>query len=222
MSSEFSFSFWATLDGYAMPSTYLKSLQNGPANDVPIITGNTKDESGANYGQVENRTEYYSFLNETQLDLEFLALYPPDNSTSATGAYDSPFTDRSKVGTWLWANLWHPAASSPVYTYFWDHAPPNQTRGAYHESEINYVLNNLYDTDSAWTTEDYEIAAKMNGYWANFIKTGNPNGKNLPSWNATGVEPVVHHVGNGWCPIPVAPASKISLFEAWFDSLPAY
>ncbi|KAI1622621.1 carboxylesterase [Exophiala viscosa] len=167
--------------------TYLESLQKGPANDIPIITGNTKDESGANYGQVEKVTEYYSFLNETydsdtgNWTSEFLALYPTDNSTSATGAYDSQFTDRSKVGTWLWANLWHPAASSPVYTYFWDHAPPNQTRGAYHESEINYVLNNLYDTDSPWTAEDYEIAAKMNGYWADFIKTGDPNGNNLPS-----------------------------------------
>ncbi|KAI1613823.1 hypothetical protein EDD36DRAFT_434662 [Exophiala viscosa] len=48
----------------------------------------------------------------------------------------------------------------------------------------------------------------MNGYWANFIKTGDPNGNNLPSWNATGVDPVVHHVGNGWGPIPVASATR--------------
>ncbi|KIV77799.1 hypothetical protein PV11_09579 [Exophiala sideris] len=131
-----------------------------------------------------------------------------------------PMTRNLLIGPKLAPDCGH--ASSPVYTYFWDHAPPNQTRGAYHESEINYVLNNLYDTDSPWITEDYEIAAKMNGYWANFIKTGYPNGRNLPSWNATGVEPVVHHGGNGWGPIPVALASKIALSEAWFDSLPAY
>ena len=59
-------SFSATLDGYALPSTYLTSLPKGPANDVPIITGITKDESGANYGPVENVTAYYySFLNGT-------------------------------------------------------------------------------------------------------------------------------------------------------------
>jgi para-nitrobenzyl esterase len=23
----------------------------------------------------------------------------------------------------------------------------------------------------------------MSNYWANFIKTGNPNGKDLPTWN---------------------------------------
>jgi carboxylesterase 2 len=41
------------------------------------------------------------------------------------------------------------------------------------------VLNNLYDTDLPWTAEDYQIAETMNSYWANFIKTGNPNDQGL-------------------------------------------
>lgn len=33
------YSFGATLDSYALPSTYYDTLINGPANDVPILTG---------------------------------------------------------------------------------------------------------------------------------------------------------------------------------------
>lgn len=40
MDSEWSFG--ATLDYYAMPSTYYDELVNGPANDVPILTGVSK------------------------------------------------------------------------------------------------------------------------------------------------------------------------------------
>ncbi|KAH8646923.1 hypothetical protein BGZ61DRAFT_595309 [Ilyonectria robusta] len=41
--------FGAVLDGYAMPDTYMNTLLHGAANNVPILTGNNKDESGAEY-----------------------------------------------------------------------------------------------------------------------------------------------------------------------------
>ena len=219
------FSFTATLDHYAMPSTYLDTLINGPANDVPILTGNTKDESGATYGLNISLATYLSDLNSTysgEWVEEFLEYYPANDSVTASGAYNSQFTDRSKVGTWLWSRLWVIGATSPVYTYFWDHAPPGQDQGAHHESEINYVLNNLYDTDLPWQADDYVIAAKMNAYWVNFIKTGNPNGGNLTTWYANTNNSVVQHVGDGWGTIPVADPAKVSLFERWFSTLVAY
>ncbi len=33
-----------------------------------------------------------------------------------------------------------------------------------------------------WTPKDKEVAIMMNTYWANFAKTGNPNGEGLPEW----------------------------------------
>ena len=35
---------------------------------------------------------------------------------------------------------------------------------------------------NAWTPEDYEVSKVMQSYFANFIKTGNPNGPGLPTW----------------------------------------
>ena len=42
----------------------------------------------------------------------------------------------------------------------------------------NLGLNQVY----AWTPEDQQVSKVMQEYFANFIKTGNPNGKGLPNW----------------------------------------
>jgi para-nitrobenzyl esterase len=52
-----------------------------------------------------------------------------------------------------------------------------------HSAEIEYALGNL-DTNPlyAWSDDDRTVSATMTAYFANFIKTGNPNGARLPAW----------------------------------------
>jgi para-nitrobenzyl esterase len=38
--------------------------------------------------------------------------------------------------------------------------------------------------DYAWTEDDYKVSETMLNFFANFIKTGNPNGDKLPNWPA--------------------------------------
>jgi len=59
--------------------------------------------------------------------------------------------------------------------------PP--ARGAVHSADIEYALGNLAtNLVYAWTVEDEQVSALMQGYYANFIKTGDPNGPGLPAW----------------------------------------
>jgi para-nitrobenzyl esterase len=52
-----------------------------------------------------------------------------------------------------------------------------------HSTEIEYALGNLDTNDVyAWTEEDHAISERMQGYFANFVKTGDPNGEGLPPW----------------------------------------
>ncbi|KAI7412101.1 alpha/beta-hydrolase [Hortaea werneckii] len=218
-------SFEACLDGYAMPSTYFESLIRGAANQVPVLTGNTKDESGATYGLNISQSTYFSDLQEMYNGTwiqRFLEQYPANDSTTASGAENSQYTDRSKVGTYLWTQLWKTASAQPVWTYFWNHAPPGQNQGAYHESEINYVLNNLYDTDLPWTSSDYAIARTMNSYWVNFIKTQNPNGADVPVWPETGCNNSVQVVGDSFGQDFLVTPSKLELYKEWFAGLKLY
>jgi para-nitrobenzyl esterase len=61
--------------------------------------------------------------------------------------------------------------------------PRPPSRGASHSAEIEYAMGNLDGNKVyAWTPEDYAVSKVMQEYFANFIKTGNPNGAGLPSW----------------------------------------
>ncbi|MBE0651797.1 MAG: carboxylesterase family protein [Bacteroidales bacterium] len=112
--------------------------------------------------------------------------------------------------TWKWFDLQRKNSPQPVYRYLFDNprpplansnltpglaggvmkkdknAPPTpKPLGAAHSQEIEYCLGNLYLSPSyAWRKVDYHVSDTMESYFANFIKTGNPNGKNLPEWPA--------------------------------------
>ena len=61
-------------------------------------------------------------------------------------------------------------------------APP-APRGAGHSVEIQYAMGNLdLDDRYAWDADDRKVSQTMQSYFANFVKTGNPNGPGLPEW----------------------------------------
>ncbi|GAB3533988.1 carboxylesterase family protein [Pontibacter brevis] len=113
--------------------------------------------------------------------------------------------------TWKWMDLHSQTSGKPVYRYLFSRPRPPMTaemgnassglaggvvkeedpnafkmppaRGAVHAAEIEYAMGNLdYNKVYAWTPEDYQVSEVMQNYFANFIKTGNPNGKGLPTW----------------------------------------
>ncbi len=55
--------------------------------------------------------------------------------------------------------------------------------GTPHATEIPYVMNTVATKyGDKLTATDAKIADQTNSYWANFAKTGNPNGDGLPNW----------------------------------------
>ena len=81
---------------------------------------------------------------------------------------------------------------SPAYVYYFDRKLLGDNSGAFHSSELWYVFKTL---DRSWRPKspaDYELAERINSYWANFVKTGNPNGPELPYWKPCSWDS--HHV----------------------------
>ncbi len=59
--------------------------------------------------------------------------------------------------------------------------PP--AKGAVHSADIEYAMGNLATNHVyAWTAEDEQVSELMQAYYANFAKTGDPNGPDLPAW----------------------------------------
>lgn len=182
VSTSYPLIFKPVLDGYVLPEKYMEQLLQGPANDVPLITGGTHDENGAS----PTNTFTAAYVNEVSalkwgnLSEQYFELYPTGNTTtSANAAWNLATLDLGSVSQWMYATNWvtKSNATSPIWTYLWDHAPPGQDQGAFHQSEIMYVLNALYanNDDYPFTEYDFYVQSVVSAYWANFVKTGNPN-----------------------------------------------
>jgi len=95
------------------------------------------------------------------------------------------------VQNYAWANL-ESTHGSKVYVYRFARKVPATGEyvkyGAFHSGELAYAYDNLKFADRPWEQGDHQLATIMSTYWVNFVKTGNPNGKDLPLWepyNAT-------------------------------------
>jgi para-nitrobenzyl esterase len=165
-------------------------------------------------GQEPTPANYEKAVREQMGDRadEALKLYPASNREEVIASATDLAGDRFiGYSTWKWFDLHTRTGGSPVYRYFYTRprppmrpemgnasaglaggvvrgqnapaAPP--ARGAVHAAEIEYALGNLPLVKVyAWTPDDYKVSKTMQGYFANFIKKGDPNGPGLPPWPA--------------------------------------
>ena len=142
---------------------------------------------------------------------EVLKLYPHSNEKEIEISATQLSSDRFiSYSTWKWFDLHRNNSSQPVYRYLYSklrpplvdnsvasglaggtvkkdpNAPkPPEPVGAPHACEIEYCMGNLHLVkDYAWTDDDFKVSETMLNYFANFIKTGNPNDGKLPEWTA--------------------------------------
>jgi len=146
------------IDGWIVPEDLSITFANGKQNAVDVIAGNNKDEH-----------------------------------TSLGG--NPVFRDTMMFAMRLF-NERQTAIGKRAYWYFFTHEPPVEPGGkdlkATHATEIVYVFNNLGaprvipDISSpklALASEsDRAMAEQMSSYWVNFARSGDPNGKGLPTW----------------------------------------
>ncbi|MCC2232769.1 carboxylesterase family protein [Lachnospiraceae bacterium CLA-AA-H215] len=75
---------------------------------------------------------------------------------------------------------------APYVYMFTKEAPGEEGVGAFHSGEHAYVFQAMDKV--AWrkyNDSDRFLSMVMSTYWANFFKTGNPNGEGLPVWETT-------------------------------------
>ena len=81
-----------------------------------------------------------------------------------------------------WSNA---ALENGLDVYRYQFTKENGFHATYHSGEMAYCYGNLdrQNKPYAYNASDYKLQETMVGYWANFAKTGNPNGNGLPTWN---------------------------------------
>jgi para-nitrobenzyl esterase len=212
--------FGAVVDGYVLPASPAEIFAQGKQNDVPTLTGGNKhDNQGATPHPTITATDFTKQMTQRYGDLagEFLKLYPAANDDQAHDSFNESIRDNMRTSQYLWAMNRAKTAKSDVWVYYWDHALPGPDAdqyGAFHTSEVPYAMNAIDRTvDRKLTPADYKIADTMSSYWANFIKTGNPNGKGLAHWPSEKEKPATaFEVGDVYKSIPVAGSAEKQAF----------
>ena len=82
-----------------------------------------------------------------------------------------------------------------AYIYYFDLNAPGDDNRAFHSCDLRYVFGTLEKSWRPYGERDREASNEMMDYLANFARTGDPNGANLPAWKkAGGVRTRVLHI----------------------------
>jgi len=173
------------LDGKLVVETAESAYKAGRQANVPLIIGSNSAEVPAGFVNASSKEELLSQF--VSVKSEMSAAYDPDGATDFARMLTLVNTDKVWAEPARFTARAFVAKGTPAYLYLFSYVSPSmQGRmrfGAAHGSEIPYVFNNLRTRNGATVDPKDEAVAKMiNTYWANFAKTGDPNGPGLPKW----------------------------------------
>jgi len=182
------------VDGYVLPDAPLRLFASHRFNDVPLLLGWNAQEGSLQtagpLGTLPQLLDRYYGPGAKPLAHFYVSSKSDDLQAEITAAGDNAIA----YPTWKWGMAQQRFGRQPLFVYQFDRAPPIPQgnfgprfdvgiAGAYHGAEISYAFDTLGSRPTwAVTRDDHLIAQTMSRYWANFIKTGNPNGAGLPSW----------------------------------------
>lgn len=180
------------IDGYVLPASIAQLFADRKQNPVALLTGWNEDE-GLAFGPLKNAADYTAQINQqygTKAET-LLRYYPASSDVEAAQSQRNLSRDQIfGAQNYQWAVI-QAQQQLPVYVYRFTRKVPATgayaTYGAFHTAEVPYAYDNLRFIDKQLRPlrpADDKLAHVIATYWANFIKTGNPNGNGLPRWPA--------------------------------------
>ncbi|MBR0717071.1 carboxylesterase/lipase family protein [Bradyrhizobium liaoningense] len=174
--------FGPVVDGVLVKSDIAAGFAAGRENRIPLIIGSNDDETGSD-NEPDAKEEFG--LAGASAD-ELRQLYPESSSGPAELAArlytDRMFTEPAR----LLARL-HAARGASTFRYRFGYVPEAERAGR--EGGQGRELQFIFGVEGVpgagvLSRRDREVGRVLRSYWINFARTGDPNGADLPRWDA--------------------------------------
>ena len=220
------------VEPYLLPASPYEVLAAGRQAPVSVLAGSNADEARSLITDLNTVTaanfEAGIAARWGVLPPQLLAPFPHATDAQARAArLGFERNLRFAWDDWTWARLVAGESGASVYYYHFTHAPPFPKGSVYegwgpsHFAELWYVFDHLDQQSAwAWTAADRRLASDMSSYWANFVRTGNPNGPGLPAWpRFEGGDGGVVQLDEPILPGRVANLDSLSAFDAVYSQV---
>ncbi|WP_063688949.1 carboxylesterase/lipase family protein [Bradyrhizobium stylosanthis] len=170
--------FAPSIDGSLVTEDIAAGFAAGHESRIPLIVGANDDETG-----FDSEPDIAEALASSGATAE--QLYPDlAKSTDVAARFytDKVFSEPVR----LLARL-HAASGAPTYRYRFGYVP--EARRANPEGGQGRELQFIFGAEGVpgagiLSRRDREVASRMRAYWINFARSGDPNGPELPRWDA--------------------------------------
>jgi para-nitrobenzyl esterase len=183
-----------TVDGYAVAEQPYLTYEKGNNHETALLQGFNVHEADffcmTTKVDAENYVEALRPLYGDGAEAA-AAVFPPavqvpyyhyliDRGGTAKGSFNLAVSAAwFTYSHYNWARLLV-GQNIPVYTYYF--SKDNGGIGSNHAGELPYFYGNLDKYPSNYDLTDQALSRAMLSYYANFVKTGNPNGDGLTFW----------------------------------------
>ncbi|TCU72624.1 carboxylesterase type B [Bradyrhizobium sp. R2.2-H] len=176
-------SFAPMMDGRLVTEDLAPGFTAGRQSRIPLMIGSNDDETG-----LDNEIDIKMALASSGIPSDELRKLYPDLARSSDLAArfytDKVFSEPVR----LLARL-HVASGTPTFRYRFAYVPEGRRANpeAGHGRELQFIFGaEGVPGAGILSRRDRAVASRMRAYWINFARSGDPNGPDLPRWDAAG------------------------------------
>ena len=186
-------SWYPMVDGYELTELPSASLAKGTFTKVPTILGTNSDEGSLFFSlggtmieteaELEALAEGFAPGHGAEIVAEYAAPeYPTPQDAAIAAVGDAGFVCPTRRAARALS-----AAGVPTHLYHFTYGPTSLfgDLGAFHSSEIKFVLGNPGQLlPSPLTEDEQKLSSAIMGYWSRLGTTFDPNGEGALAWPA--------------------------------------